>query len=54
MMGQCRAEGEGEASGEDSQNYSRLVLVRSSLDDGQIGDDVAMGENVLNVTFLLE
>ena len=33
---------------------SRLVLVRSSLDDGQIGDDVAVGENVLNVTFLLE
>ena len=54
MMGQCRAEGEGEESGEESQNDSCLVLIRSRIDDGQIGDDVAVGENVLNVTFLLE
>ena len=31
-----------------------MVLVRSSLDDGQIGDDVAMGKTVLGVILLLE
>ena len=54
MMGQCRAEGEGEASEEDSQNDSCLVLVGSRCEDVEIGDDIAVGENVLNVTFLLE